>query len=321
MKSKKLMSFVLTVGITCGLLVGGTTSVNAEDTVVNTSVDDQMIVNRLFGSNRYKTNLEILKKFGATDTIIIASGENFPDAISATPLCKKYNAPLMLVNDDLTGLQQSFIYHNGIKKAIIVGGSSVVNKDIEGILEVSDVSVRRLGGHDRYDTCEKVASEMGKNNGFIIVNGENFPDALSASSVASAMGVPILLTHQDKFPQYGITAVPKDSTFIIGGEGVVSDKIKDEYHADRISGKNRYETNLAVVKEFRHILDFKHVYTSSGENFPDALSASALASATNSPLVLAPYKVGKDAKEFINSMECKNLTLVGGIGVLDNYEK
>ncbi len=36
MKSKKLMTLMLTVGITCGLLVGGTTSVNAEDIVVNT---------------------------------------------------------------------------------------------------------------------------------------------------------------------------------------------------------------------------------------------------------------------------------------------
>ncbi|EPY2307551.1 cell wall-binding repeat-containing protein [Clostridium sporogenes] len=321
MKSKKLMTLMLTVGITCGLLVGGTTSVNAEDIVVNTRVDDQMIVNRLFGSNRYETNLEILKKFGATDTIIIASGENFPDAISATPLCKKYNAPLMLVNDDLTGLQQSFIYHNGIKKAIIVGGSSVVNKDIEGILEVSDISVRRLGGRDRYDTCEKVASEMGKNNGFIIVNGENFPDALSASSVASAMGVPILITPKDNFPQYDIQAVPKNSTFVIGGEGVVSDKIKDDYCATRISGKDRYETNLAVMKQFRNLLDFKHTYVASGQNFPDALSASALASSIGSPLVLAPYQVGKDATDLIDSMGCKNLTLIGGIGVLDNYKK
>ncbi|APF28009.1 cell wall binding repeat 2 family protein [Clostridium sporogenes] len=321
MKSKKLMTLMLTVGITCGLLVGGTTSVNAEDIVVNTRVDDQMIVNRLFGSNRYETNLEILKKFGATDTIIIASGENFPDAISATPLCKKYNAPLMLVNDDLTGLQQSFIYHNGIKKAIIVGGSSVVNKDIEGILEVSDISVRRLGGRDRYDTCEKVASEMGKNNGFIIVNGGNFPDALSASSVASAMGVPILITPKDNFPQYDIQAVPKNSTFVIGGEGVVSDKIKDDYCATRISGKDRYETNLAVMKQFRNLLDFKHTYVASGQDFPDALSASALASSIGSPLVLAPYQVGKDATDLIDSMGCKNLTLIGGIGVLDNYKK
>ncbi|HGG0416389.1 TPA: cell wall-binding repeat-containing protein [Clostridium sporogenes] len=326
MKSKKLMTLVLTVGITCGLLVGGTNGVNAEDVSANTRVEDMTIennilVNRLFGSNRYETNLEVLKKFDNTDTVIIVSGENFPDAISAVPLCKKYNAPLMLVGKELTGEQQSFIYHGGIKKAIIVGGTSVISKDIESILNVSDVVVNRLGGRDRYSTCEKVAQEIGKDHGFVIVNGETFPDALSASSVASAMGIPILLTPKDNFPQYDIEAVPKNSTFVIGGEGVVSDKIKDDYCATRISGKDRYETNLAVMKQFRNLLDFKHTYVASGQNFPDALSASALASSIGSPLVLAPYQVGKDATDLIDSMGCKNLTLIGGIGVLDNYKK
>ncbi|WP_251862257.1 cell wall-binding repeat-containing protein [Clostridium sp. Marseille-Q2269] len=94
------------------------------------TVEEHMLVNRIHGVDRYKTNLEVLKKFNTPDTVIIVNGENFPDAISATPLAKKYKAPLMLVNKELTGEQQSYIYHGGIKKAIIVGGTSVVSKSM-----------------------------------------------------------------------------------------------------------------------------------------------------------------------------------------------
>ncbi|MBO0530853.1 hypothetical protein EXQ35_03710, partial [Clostridium botulinum] len=54
-----------------------------------------------------------------------------------------------------------------------------------------------------------------------------------------------------------------------------------------------------------------HIFSSSFFqnllDFPDALSASALASSIGSPLVLAPYQVGKDATDLIDSMGCKNL--------------
>jgi len=45
-----------------------------------------IISHRISGDDRYST----------ADTVIIASGENFPDALCAAPLSKQYNAPILL---------------------------------------------------------------------------------------------------------------------------------------------------------------------------------------------------------------------------------
>ncbi|WP_251862258.1 cell wall-binding repeat-containing protein [Clostridium sp. Marseille-Q2269] len=111
-------------------------------------------------------------------------------------------------------------------------------------------NVVRLAGNDRYDTCNKVANDIGKKDGFIVVNGNNFPDALSASTAASSLGVPILLTDRDKMPNYEVTNFPKNKIFIIGGSSVVSDKIKNQFNAIRVGGKDRYDTNLEVLRGF-----------------------------------------------------------------------
>lgn len=46
-------------------------------------------------------------------------------------------------------------------------------------------STLRLAGNDRYKTSVKIAELFGSNNGVFITSGENFPDALSASSIAA----------------------------------------------------------------------------------------------------------------------------------------
>jgi len=53
---------------------------------------------RLQGEDRYKTAIAISTAGWTTsENVVLATGQNFPDALSATPLAKQLNAPILLV--------------------------------------------------------------------------------------------------------------------------------------------------------------------------------------------------------------------------------
>ncbi|WP_406542068.1 cell wall-binding repeat-containing protein [Clostridium ljungdahlii] len=64
-------------------------------------------VTRLAGNNRYETSENIANNFesGTVQSVIIANGNNFPDALGGSVLSKIYNAPILLLNDDFKILQ------------------------------------------------------------------------------------------------------------------------------------------------------------------------------------------------------------------------
>jgi len=83
-------------------------------------------------------------------------------------------------------------------------------------------------------------------------------------------------------------------------------------------GNNRYDTNSAVLSEFKNDLNTSNIYLASGENFPDALACSAGVANTSSPLVLINNNIETSTKSYIsnNFNSIDNITLIGGTGVL-----
>jgi putative cell wall-binding protein len=56
---------------------------------------------RLGRLDRYETSAQIAAKgWGKSDYAVIANDENFPGALSAAPLAKKHNAPILLTQSD-----------------------------------------------------------------------------------------------------------------------------------------------------------------------------------------------------------------------------
>jgi N-acetylmuramoyl-L-alanine amidase len=94
-------------------------------------------VTRLAGANRYETLAKLLwyvKDNIKSNTINIATGENFPDALTAAPLSIQNKAPLILVGKDLNRNVESFLYkyteENVINKVNIIGGPVAVPDSI-----------------------------------------------------------------------------------------------------------------------------------------------------------------------------------------------
>lgn len=97
---------------------------------------------RISGENRYKTSLQALDKGWSTaKNVVLVSGENFPDGLSAAPLAKKLDAPIILVNDKQ--INPEFL--NKIKslkteKIFIIGGEGVISK-------VTENNLKKFFGH------------------------------------------------------------------------------------------------------------------------------------------------------------------------------
>lgn len=280
---------------------------------------NQEPITRLAGDTRYETAVEICKStWGSSDYVILARGDDFPDALAGAPLAVKYNAPILLTNpDELTSSTKYEILRLCAQKIIVLGSDDSIKDEVISEIEnqcgISPENVIRIGGETRYETSALIASNLGKpkNNTAIIAYGENFPDSLAIASLAAAGGMPILLANKDTIPDATINQLKNmgiTKTIIVGGDDVVSQGIYDwlaseGYDPERFCGETRYETVKAVAEyALANGIGLNIIYVAYGENFPDALSAGPIAAKNRSPVLLVRTTFIPDSiKSFINS--------------------
>lgn len=92
------------------------------------------------GRNRYEASTKIADRFKKyvnkdMNTIIITSGEDYPDGLSSSGLVGTKLAPIVLTpNNSVDKYVKSFIQKNNIQNVIIVGGEKSVSKNVENEL-------------------------------------------------------------------------------------------------------------------------------------------------------------------------------------------
>ncbi len=286
--------------------------------------EDDINFKRLYGKGRYETSASICSDgWKVSDYAIIASGEGFADALSAAPLAKKYNAPILLTEkNQLNNDVKNELKNLQVKNVIIVGGSGTISKNVETELKNLGINIDRIFGDDRYKTSLKIAEKIGLNNGVVVTNGLGYADALAMASIAATKQMPIILTPSDKLTSDTMEFLNKnsyDKSYVLGGSAVVSDNIKNSLkNSTRLSGDDRYKTNVAILNHFKQDLNLKDVYIASGNGYADALSGSALASKNKSPIILMNESANKSTQDFVNENKSnfKNVTIFGGEGAV-----
>jgi len=249
---------------------------------------------RIYGATRFETSYLAAKKGWTTsDTVIIAPGMSYPDALCSGPLAAKNNAPILLARNESLCSQselKNLLSSLKVKKAIIVGGPTVLSTSFEKEIKSMSISTERLGGLNRYETSVKIAQAVGTNGEVAIATGEGFADSLSISAVAGIRRMPILLTEKSVLTGTVKNYLDKQSitrSYIIGGTTVISDSVaKSVKSPERIGGANRYETNEKIFNKFKGSLTSSEMFMALGTNFPDALSISALAAQKKSFVLL-----------------------------------
>ena len=284
--------------------------------------------NRISGIDRYETSVEISKAgWTSSNNVILATGSDFPDALCAAPLANKLGAPILLVSkDSISSSAAAEIQRLGAKNIFIVGGTGVISDNIKNSLESSGKSVIRLGGTNRYETSAIVAKNyFSDSTEAAIATGDDFPDALSIASIAAYKKMPILLISKnsiDSSISNFLNSSKVNSRYIVGGNGVISDNtFKSINGTRRLSGSTRYDTNSAILNFFADTVDFSTAYLATGEDFPDALTGSALASQKCNPVILIEKSPEKATTDFTSSRgdTIKQFKAFGGTGVVPDY--
>jgi putative cell wall-binding protein len=279
---------------------------------------------RIAGSNRYSTSVEISKAgWQTSNTAIIATGENFPDALCAAPLAKQLGAPILLTEKNTLNANTSLeLTRLKVNKVYIIGGSGVVSNTVKQQIESKGIICERIFGINRYATSVEVAKHLNVANKIVVATGNDFPDALSIAPIAAKNGMPIILTDKTNIPDVVRTYIKSKNitkSYIIGGTGVITDNVKGQLpFPDRIYGSNRYETNIAILNRFNSELNFTTSYLATGNDFPDALAGSALAPKSMSPIILTDKNPGTVTKNYVSGKlsVITSLNALGGTGVI-----
>lgn len=255
---------------------------------------------RLSGESRYDTAISVSKQgWDSADTVVIARGDQYADALTAAPLADQEDAPVLLTRSgSLPSAVAEEIERLGATKAIVLGGSLAVSDDVADQLGDLGLEVDRVGGKTRYDTAVAIADELVTDaTDAVVVSGMDFPDALSAGSYAAVNDKPILLTRPDSVPAVIEAELEEyETTTVIGGTLAVSEDVADSLpNATRVSGANRYLTSLAVAEQlFENAVEG---LAANGQNFPDALTGNVLAAAYDAPMLLVKQDSVNEAVE------------------------
>lgn len=155
-------------------------------------------VSRAAGDDRFSTSRSVVTgAFSSATTVYLASGLNFPDALSAGGAAGSKGAPVLLVNgaaDSADAATTALLRSLGATKVELVGGTSVISSGVEYSLTQSGFTVSRLAGSDRYSTAEAVnVTTYPTASTAVIATGFGYPDALAASSWAGKTSSPLFL--------------------------------------------------------------------------------------------------------------------------------
>lgn len=188
-------------------------------------------------------------------------------------------------------------------------------KRVEGVI--------RLAGTTRLATAAKISEhtfDAGVPVAFVTA-ADGFADSLAAAPLAYREGGPLLLTDRSGLSpetQAELLRLRPGRVEVLGGPAAVPDVVLSELRAltgvpvSRISGADRYATAIAGSR--RVFADGAAlVYLASGEAFPDALAAAAMAARQGAPLLLTPRgELRAETASELRRLGAADVIVVGG---------
>ena len=163
---------------------------------MRTELEEYFDIKRIAGSDRFETNLKILKEANVrSGDLLVCSGVGYADSLAASASGK----PIMLVDDMLSDEQKKLIKSLDRGNVTIIGGYKSVNSNIENACKSLTPTIR-IYGEDRYKTSLAIAKHFFKNSkSAVFAYGDNFPDGLCGGVLAEKMNAPLLLINENNY--------------------------------------------------------------------------------------------------------------------------
>lgn len=309
-----------------------TVNVSTSSSSGNTIISAQNVISpgtlRIDGTDRYATSANISKYLLDSDTVLISTALNFPDALSGVPLAVQNKAPILLTTlDTLPAATKDEIVRRKATKAIILGGTGVVSANVETQLKSAGITqIERISGVNRYEGSTLVAKKIinPESDTAFLVYGEDFPDALAVSTLAGKSGIPILLTKTGALEPSVLSFITNNTQIkhfiVVGGPALINDNVLTSIQSlgrttERIYGATRYETSRLIAEAFSDSTN--NLVIADGTTFPDALAGGVLAAIKDSPLLLTtPSSLATETGFYLekNQSTIDNIYVLGGTG-------
>ncbi|MGN6688758.1 MAG: cell wall-binding repeat-containing protein [Actinomycetales bacterium] len=288
-------------------------------------------LDREAGDTRYATSAAISRTNYAPGVPVafVATGEAFPDGLTAGAAAAKLGGPVLLsppgsVGPDATGDLDRL--HPG--RIVVLGGPAVFPDTTLAALRsrYPAATVTRWAGADRYATAAAVSSHTftpGVPDVFV-ATGANFPDALAATAAAGAAGAPVLITPPAGLPTAVKTELARlkpARITIAGGATVVPNAIATALQGyttgtvRRLYGQDRDGTAAAIAATFAAPVG--RAMLATGLNFPDALAGAAVAGRDHAPVLLTDRAcLSSVIVNQLNRLTPTQASILGGVGAV-----
>ncbi|KUG58407.1 hypothetical protein AVL62_10870 [Serinicoccus chungangensis] len=297
------------------------------DAAATTDYQRHSVVERISGTDRYAVAANIAASWAdGADTVVVVSGQNFPDALSGSALAGLVGGPVLLTKKaSLPGSTVRALKALDPRRIVVLGGTGAVTQGVaDELLRYAD-GVERVTGADRYAVSGAVASSFWEQGGSTayLATGADWPDGLTGGAAAAYEGAPLLLTKHDEVPSPVMDALRylrPDEVVVLGGTGAVSGDVITQLRRGlggasaptvrRIDGADRYAVASRVAQRIPAAQ--RMAFVATGRNWPDALAGGALAGQVDSPMLLVrPDGVPTQTRQ---SLQVRRPGYVGAFG-------
>ena len=318
---------------------------------------------RLAGANRYATAVAVSQDLvcGPTETpdqceglggvdapvqtVFVASGTDFPDALGAGPLASGLG-PLLLVppTGTVPAVVKAELSRIDPTDIVIFGGTGAVSSGVATQLAAYG-SISRIAGTNRYDTAGQTAlqnddilrqqdtdddgtpDDLGTQL-IVLASGEGFADALSGGGAAANNWGSLLLTAKGSLPfatRNALQTIKPPKVIILGGTGVVSGAVESAVKTVvpastvlRAAGADRFGTAIALSKMV-FPSGANELFLVNGLNFPDALASAPSAGFWGASTLLAKSTcVTTGTRTESSRLNPQRVTAFGGTAVVSD---
>jgi putative cell wall-binding protein/outer membrane protein assembly factor BamB len=292
-------------------------------------------VTRVSGADRYATAAAIAETgwpaaLPAGSTLLLATGQNFPDAVAGAAAAGRLGVPILLTpSGSLASSAQAQISRLKPAHVALLGGAAALSSAVASQVAALGVDVQRWQGADRYATAAAISKATYPNGAVnvYLATGVAFPDALAGSALAAVAGGPLLLTDPKSLPASTaaeITRLHPSAVVALGGTSAVSDAVlaaavsaAGGAQKSRMAGSDRYATADEIASTLVQVRGgttaSNGALLATGLDFADALAGAAWAGVTDRPLFLAPGSyLTSHTWQTIQAVQAPSVTVLGG---------
>lgn len=279
----------------------------------NSNTSNDKNVKRLGSQSLYQTAAAISQNDWTSSKSVVLVNSLDSSSYSATAFAYLKNAPIIVTSQDgLISDAETEIQRLNAKDIYIIGSTKFVDTGTEDYLKSKGYNVERISGSDTVATsinvANKIMNEKPSDTVFISSNYD-LTDPLAASTFAARNGYPIIFTDHTDLTQDVKNTIQKwgiKKAYILGDTTTFSPAIESSLNSigintTRISGNDKYDTNMNLIKQFDKG-DYNGLTLVSGSDYPNALAASVLAAKENAPIMYYDKAyIGIDASNFLKS--------------------